>query len=193
MLFASYDLCCLFYLIILFLYLFVQIGNTLKQLKDMRSLCLKIISLVLNKYDEHEFGSDMWDRFFSSVKPLIDKFKLETASSEKPSSLLSCFLAMSANHKLVPLLCSKESLVPDIFSIISVNSASEAVIYCVLKFIENLLSLDNQLDIEDSPAHGVLLSNIKGLMDSICCLFGCDNAAKRYFRSICLCSPNFSC
>ncbi|KAK7331456.1 hypothetical protein VNO77_25681 [Canavalia gladiata] len=157
-----------------------QMGSSLKQLKDMRSLCLKIISLILNKYEDHEFGSDLWDRFFSSVKPLIDKFKQEAASSEKPSSLLSCFLAMSANHKLVALLCRKESLVPDIFSIISINSASEAVIYCVLKFVENLLSLDNQLDNEDNSAQAVLLSNIKVLMDSMCSLFGSDNATKRY-------------
>lgn len=157
----------------------IQISGTLNQLKDMRSLCLKIISLVLNKYEDHEFSSDFWDRFFSAVKPLIDKFKQEAASSEKPSSLLSCFLAMSANDKLVALLCWKESLVPDIFSIISVNSASEAVIYCVLKFVENLLSLDNQFNDEDNSAQRVLLSNIEVLMNSMCCLFGGDNAIKR--------------
>ncbi|CAK8567091.1 unnamed protein product [Lathyrus sativus] len=155
------------------------IGNSTNQLKDMRSLCLKIVSYVVNKYEDHEFSSDMWDRFFSAVKPLVDKFKQESASSEKPSSLLSCFLAMSANHKLVALLCREGSLIPDIFSIISVNSASEAVVYCVLKFIENLLSLDNQLDYEDSSAHRVLLSNIEVLMNSICCLFESDNASKR--------------
>lgn len=166
--------------LIFFLYLFVQIGNTSNQLKDMRSLCLKIVSRVVHKYEDHEFGSDLWDRFFSSVKPLINKFKHEAASSEKPSSLLSCFLAMSANHKLVALLCREESLIPDIFSILSVNSASEAIVYCVLKFVENLLSLDSQLDYEDSSAHRVLLSNIEVLIDSICCLFGSDNAAKRY-------------
>ena len=159
----------------------MQVGNTSNQLKDMRSLCLKIVSRVVHKYEDHEFGSDFWDRFFSSVKPLINKFKHEAASSEKPSSLLSCFLAMSANHKLVALLCREESLIPDIFSIVSVNSASEAIVYCVLKFVDNLLSLDdNQLDYEDSSAHRVLLSNIEVLMDSICCLFGSDNAAKRY-------------
>ncbi|RHN69146.1 hypothetical protein MtrunA17_Chr3g0121561 [Medicago truncatula] len=157
----------------------ILIGNTSNQLKDMRSLCLKIVSRVVHKYEDHEFGSDFWDRFFSSAKPLINKFKHEAASSEKPSSLLSCFLAMSANHKLVALLCREESLIPDIFSIVSVNSASEAIVYCVLKFVENLLSLDNQLDYEDSSAHKVLLSNIEVLMDSICCLFGSDNAAKR--------------
>ncbi|RDY00034.1 Small subunit processome component 20-like protein, partial [Mucuna pruriens] len=157
----------------------IQMSSTLNQLKDMRSLCLKIISLVLNKYEDHEFSSDLWDRFFSAVKSLIDKFKQEAASSEKPSSLLSCFLAMSANNKLVALLCRNESLVPDIFSIISVNSASEAVIYCVLKFVENLLSLDNQFNDEDNSAQRVLLSNIKVLMDSMCCLFGSDNAIKR--------------
>lgn len=172
--------------------MFVQIGNSSNQLKDMRSLCLKIVSYVVNKYEDHEFGSDIWDRFFSSVKPLVDKFKQEAASSEKPSSLLSCFLAMSANPKLVALLCREESLIPDIFSILSVNSASEAIVYCVLKFVENLLSLDNQLDYEDNSAHKVLLSNIEVLMDSICCLFESDSASKRYLVFICLCSHKFS-
>ncbi|KAE9587003.1 hypothetical protein Lalb_Chr23g0269101 [Lupinus albus] len=154
-------------------------GNTLKQLKDMRSMCLKIVSLVLNKYEDHEFDADLWDRFFSAVQALIDKFKQEAASSEKPSSLLSCFVAMSANQKLAALLCRKENLVPDIFSILSVKSASEAVIYFVLKFIENLLDVDNQLDNEDNPVQRVLHSNIKSLIDSMCCLFGSDSAAKR--------------
>ncbi|KAL5061396.1 hypothetical protein RYX36_033000 [Vicia faba] len=155
------------------------IGNSSNQLKDMRSQCLKIISYVVNKYEDHEFDSDMWDRFFSSVKPLVDKFKQEAASSEKPSSLLTCFLAMSSNHKLVAILCREQSLIPDIFSIVSVNSASEAIVNCVLKFVENLLSLDNQLDYVDSSAHRVLVSNIEVLMDSICCLFESGNASSR--------------
>lgn len=169
----------------------MQIGNSSNQLKDMRSLCLKIVSYVVNKYEDHEFGSDMWDRFFSSAKPLVDKFKQEAASSEKPSSLLSCFLAMSANHKLVSLLCREESLIPDIFSIVSVKSASQDIVYCVLKFVENLLSLDNQLNNEDSSTHRVILSNIEVLIDSICCLFESDNASKRYLFFVCLCSHKF--
>ncbi|KAI4344960.1 hypothetical protein L6164_012132 [Bauhinia variegata] len=151
----------------------------LKQIKDMRSLCLKIVALVLNKYEDDEFGSCLWEIFFTSVKPLIDKFKQEGASSEKPSSLFSCFLAMSRNHKLVALLCREESLVPDIFSILRVKSASEAVISCVLKFAENLLSLDIELDDEDNPAQRILSSNIEELVNSLCCFFGGDNAAKR--------------
>ncbi|XP_054807809.1 U3 small nucleolar RNA-associated protein 20 isoform X1 [Prosopis cineraria] len=153
--------------------------TTLKQFKDMRSLCLKIVSFVLNKYEDHEFGSDLWDFFFASVKPLIDRFKQEAASSEKPSSLFSCFLAMGRNNNLVALLCREESLVSDIYSILRVKSASEAVIVCVLKFVNNLLNLDNELDDEENPAQRVLHSNIVGLVDSLCFLFGNDTAAKR--------------
>ncbi|CAL0335754.1 unnamed protein product [Lupinus luteus] len=156
-----------------------SLNGNLKQLKDMRSMSLKIVSLVLSKYEDHEFDADLWDRFFSAVKALIDKFKQEAASSEKPSSLLSCFVAMSANQKLAALLCREESLVPDIISIISVKSASEAVVFFVLKFIENLLDVDSQFDNEDSPVQRVLHSNIKSLMASMCCLFGSDSAAKR--------------
>lgn len=178
-------ICFIYVLYILNLY--VQTTTTLKQFKDMRSLCLKIVSSVINKYEDHKFGSDFWDIFFASVKPLIDRFKQEAASSEKPSSLLSCFVAMSRNYKLVALLCREESLVPDIYSILCAKSASEAVIFCVLKFVENLLSLDNELDDEDNPARSVLHSNIVGLVESLCCLFGNDTAAKRYELILMMC------
>ncbi|KAI9126519.1 hypothetical protein K1719_002115 [Acacia pycnantha] len=53
----------------------VQTTTTLKQFKDMRSLCLRIVSFVLIKYEDHKFGSDLWDLFFASEKPFIDRFK----------------------------------------------------------------------------------------------------------------------
>lgn len=165
----------------------MQTTPTLKQFKDMRSLCLKIVSFVLNKYENHEFGSDFWDLFFASVKPLIDRFKQEAASSEKPSSLFSCFVTMSRNSILVDLLCREEGLVSDIYSILRVVSASEGVIVCVLEFVENLLNLDKVLDYDDNPAQRVLHSNIVGLVDSLCFLFGSDSAVKRYELILLMC------
>lgn len=97
----------------------MQTSTAVKQFKEMRSLCLKIISLVLNKYDDHEFGCEFWDLFFDSVKPLVNGFKQEGASSAKPSSLFSCFLSMSGSYKLVLLLHREKSIVPVIFSILS--------------------------------------------------------------------------
>ncbi|KAL7177187.1 hypothetical protein ACSBR2_030511 [Camellia fascicularis] len=151
----------------------------MKQFKELRSLCLKIISLVLNKYEDHEFGSEFWDLFFASVKPLIDGFKQEGASSEKPSSLFSCFLAMSRSYKLVSLFCREKNLVPDIFSILSVTTASEAILSSVLKFVENLLNLDSELDHEDNAIKTVLLSNLDALICSLHGLFKFNNAARR--------------
>ncbi|KAJ7955379.1 Small subunit processome component 20-like protein [Quillaja saponaria] len=154
-------------------------STNLKQLKDLRSLCLKIISFILNKYEDHEFGPDFWDLFFTSVKPLIAGFKQESSSSEKPSSLFSSFIAMSRNYRLVSLLCREMSLVPDIFSILSVKSASDGAVSCAIKFVENLLSLDNELDDKDSHIKTMLHSNVKALVSSLQCLFGSDNARKR--------------
>lgn len=151
----------------------------MKQFKELRSLCLKIISLVLNKYEDHEFGSEFWDLFFASVKLLIDGFKQEGASSEKPSSLFSCFLAMSRSYKLVSLFCREKNLVPDIFSILSVTTASEAILSSVLKFVENLLNLDSELDHEDNATKTVLLSNLDALICSLHGLFKFNNAARR--------------
>ncbi|XP_071696721.1 uncharacterized protein [Rutidosis leptorrhynchoides] len=154
-----------------------------KQFKDLRSLCLKIISLVLNKFKNHEFSVEFWDIFFSALKPLIDGFKQEGASSEKPSSLFVCFLAMSRNQELVSLFHRANNLVPDIFSILTVTTASEAVISCVLSFIENLLHLDNELGSEDSVVKGLLLPNIDMLVCSLHQLYTCKNANRKSLKS----------
>ncbi|XP_051119137.1 uncharacterized protein LOC127243259 [Andrographis paniculata] len=150
-----------------------------KQFKDLRSLCLKIIYQVLSKFEDHNFGDGFWDLFFTSVKPLIDNFKKEGASSEKPSSLFNCFLAMSKSYKLVPLLCREKNLVPDIFSMLTVPSASESILSCVLKFTKNLLKLDSELDDEDTIVKSVLLPNLDVLMHSLHSIFGSDSGVKR--------------
>ncbi|XP_050219970.1 uncharacterized protein LOC126670312 [Mercurialis annua] len=157
-----------------------QTSTSLKQLKDLRSLCLKVVSSVLSQYDDHDFGCDFWDMFFVSVKPLVDSFKQEGASSEKPSSLLSCFLAMSSSHHLVSLLSREYNLISDIFSILSVATASEAIMSCVLKFIENLLNLDEDSG-ENNIVRRVILPNLDELISSLHSLFQGDGATKRKF------------
>ncbi|CAH2042257.1 unnamed protein product [Thlaspi arvense] len=150
-----------------------------KQFKEQRSLCLRIISLVLNKYEAYEFGFEFWDLFFTSVKPLVCGFKQEGASSEKPSSLFSCFLAMSRSSKLVELLFREKNLVPDIFSILTVPTASEAILSCVLNFVENLLNLNSEPHHEDNDVKGLLVPHLDTLVCSLHYLFKCNNAMKR--------------
>ncbi|KAG9451956.1 hypothetical protein H6P81_004860 [Aristolochia fimbriata] len=151
-------------------------NNALK----LRSLCLKIISFVLHKYESHDFGTQFWDSFFMSVKPLVDSFKQEGSSSEKPSSLFSCFLAMSRSSNLVSLLAREEHLVSSIFSILTVKTASNAIIASVLSFIENLLYLDSDIDShEDSGIKRVLLPNVEALIFNLHCLFTCRKGESR--------------
>lgn len=138
----------------------------------MRSLCLKIIAHVLGKYEDCHLGYEFWDLFFSAVKPLIKSFKQEGSSSEKRSSLLSCFLSVSKSRNLVTLLCREESLIPDIFSILTVVTASEDIKSCALKLIENLLVLDNELDEDyESMIKGFLDPYIEPLIKSLHSLF----------------------
>lgn len=158
----------------------VQTTRDIEQLKSLRSLCLKILSFVLTKYDDHDFDSDFWDLFFTSVKPLIDGFKQEASSSEKPSALFSCFIAMSRSKKLVSLLNRERNLLSDIFSILTVSTASEAIVSCVLKFIENLLKLDEQ-ESDNNAVKIILLPNIDTLVCSLHCLFTRTKASKRYY------------
>ncbi|RZC52306.1 hypothetical protein C5167_020735 [Papaver somniferum] len=153
-----------------------------KQYKDLRSLCLKIISSVLSKYEDHDFGGEFWEMFFVSVKALIDCFKQEGSSSEKPSSLFSCFLAMSRSQTLVSLLHREESLVPSIFSVLTVKTASGAIISSVLSFIENLLNLDNDLSNHgDLAVKTILLPNLNTLIHSLHDLFYCKQ--RNYIKS----------
>lgn len=142
-----------------------------KQFKELRSLCLKILSLALSKHDNHDFSCEFWDIFFNSVKPLIDNFKNEGSSSEKPSSLFSCFLAMSRSPALVLFLNREANLVPAIFSILTVRTASDAIISSVLSFVENLLNLGSDFDQENDsiklvfyPHLDVLLKNFHELI-----------------------------
>ncbi|XP_013706551.1 U3 small nucleolar RNA-associated protein 20 [Brassica napus] len=148
-----------------------QAGTALKQFKELRSLCLKIIAHVLDKYEDSDLGSEFWDLFFSAVNPLIKNFKQEGSSSEKTSSLFSCFLSMSRNRNLVTLLCREESLIPDICSILTVNTASDAIKSSALKFIENLLCLDSELHEDDSMIKGFLDPYIETLFSSLHSLF----------------------
>ncbi|KAH0641401.1 hypothetical protein KY285_037987 [Solanum tuberosum] len=150
-----------------------------KQCKDLRSLCLKIISFILSKFEDHDFSPEFWDLFFMSVKPLVASFKQEGASSEKASSLFSCFLAMSRSSKLVPLLSREKNLVPDVFSMLAVSTASDAIVSSVLKFVENLLYLDIELGIEDNPLKRLLLPHVDVLVCSLHHLFVHDGAHKR--------------
>nr|GEV01026.1 hypothetical protein [Tanacetum cinerariifolium] len=154
-----------------------------KHFKDLRSLCLKIISFVLGKFEGHNFSLEFWDIFFSALKPLIDGFKQEGASSEKPSSLFVCFLAMSRSHKLVSLFHRAKNLVPDIFSILTVATASEAIISCVLKFVENLLNLDIDMESGATDVKEILHPNIDTLVYSLHHLFTCKSTNRKSLKS----------
>uniref|UniRef100_A0A0D9V2B9 Uncharacterized protein n=1 Tax=Leersia perrieri TaxID=77586 RepID=A0A0D9V2B9_9ORYZ len=79
-----------------------------------------------------------------SMKQLKD-LRQEASSSEKPSSLFSCFMAMSESPKLAQLL-GAHNLVPAIFSILTVKKASGSITSYALEFIENLMKLDSDLE-----------------------------------------------
>lgn len=138
---------------------------SIKQLKDLRSLCIKVICSALSHYEGHDFGENFWNIFFSSVKPLIDCFTQEASSSEKPSSLFACFMAMSRSPTLAPLLGSN-NLVPAIFCILTVKTASGSITSYALEFIENLLRLDLEQQ-DDNSVKKILVPHMDVLIHSL--------------------------
>ncbi|KAM7258000.1 hypothetical protein ACFE04_013741 [Oxalis oulophora] len=162
-----------------------QTNSSMKHFKELRSLCLKVISCILRKYEDYEFGEVFWDLFFTSMKPLIDGFKQECSSSNKPSSLISCFLVMSSSHRLVPLLNREKNLVPDVFSILAVSTAyDEAILRCVLSFIENLLNLDSEIHDSGSVIKKIILPNLDVLVGSLHCLFCLYLDSRSFIRKL---------
>ncbi|KAH9312457.1 hypothetical protein KI387_027492, partial [Taxus chinensis] len=147
----------------------VKNSSVIGELKDLRSLCLKVIAIMLNKYDSFHFGSVFWDIFFTAIKPLVDKFRQESSSSDTPSSLFTCFLAMSESSKLASFLQTEKSLVPSILSILSVKGVSDAMISAVLTFVENILNLDdgNNEDQDNVLLQEILLPHLDILFQSM--------------------------
>ncbi|KAG6399207.1 hypothetical protein SASPL_140683 [Salvia splendens] len=150
-----------------------------KHIRELRSLSLKVIYIVLSKYSDHNFGGAFWDVFFTSVKPLVAKFKMECLGSQKPSSLFYCFLAMSKSYRLVPLLSKEENLVSNIFSMLNVPPASKSILTCILKFTKNLLKLDKALDSEDVTVQRVLLPHLDELFCGLRSIFTKENVTER--------------
>uniref|UniRef100_A0A0E0FNN1 Uncharacterized protein n=1 Tax=Oryza nivara TaxID=4536 RepID=A0A0E0FNN1_ORYNI len=119
------------------------------------------------KYGSNDFGEKFWNIFFTSVKPLIDCFRQEASSSEKPSSLFSCFMAMSQSPKLASLL-GAHNLVPAIFSILTVKKASGSITSYALEFIENLIKLDTDLEQHgDHSLKKILVPHMDVLLHSL--------------------------
>ncbi|KAL6881997.1 hypothetical protein ACP4OV_011469 [Aristida adscensionis] len=145
----------------------MEASVSIKQLKDLRSLCIRIVYSALSHYENHDFGENFWNIFFSSVKPLIDCFTQEASSSEKPSSLFSCFMAMSRSPKLAPLL-GANNLIPAICSILTVKTVSGSITSYVLEFTENLLRLDIDLEQQDdNSVKKILVPHMDVLLHSL--------------------------
>uniref|UniRef100_A0A0E0C3W1 Uncharacterized protein n=1 Tax=Oryza meridionalis TaxID=40149 RepID=A0A0E0C3W1_9ORYZ len=101
-----------------------------------------------------------------SIKQLKD-LRQEASSSEKPSSLFSCFMAMSQSPKLASLL-GAHNLVPAIFSILTVKKASGSITSYALEFIENLIKLDTDLEQHgDHSLKKILVPHMDVLLHSL--------------------------
>jgi len=111
---------------------------------DLRTLCLKIIATVLNKFEDFDYNPVYWDIFFQSTSPSIQNFAAENHSSTAPGAVFSCLLSMGKSVVLAPLLTRDFTLVPNVVAVISYRTATPAVIAAVVSFVEGLLNLEEE-------------------------------------------------
>jgi U3 small nucleolar RNA-associated protein 20 len=148
--------------------------------KDLRSLSLRVLSSVLSRFpalvspktqkpetpdSETANPQSYWDLFFGAMAGPISRIRNDSASSEKPSALLACFLAMSRHPSLAPLLGSDPNLVPGLLSILSIKGASQSVLGTVLTIVENLLEMDSELGVR--PEDQLLLTHLPLLLSNL--------------------------
>ena len=76
----------------------------LQGIKDLRLLCLKVISIVLSKYDSIDYGTNLWNMYFTAIQPYVEKINRESESYEIPKSLFTWFLEMRNHLKLASFL-----------------------------------------------------------------------------------------
>ena len=128
--------------------------------KDFKSLCLKVVSIVLNKYDYIDYVTNLWDMFFTTIKSLDKKFIQESGSRETPSSLFTCFLEMNNHLKLASFLNREKSLYLNILSIMTIKNISQTMVLAIPSFVENLLNLEhgNHENQDNILLHGIFFN-----------------------------------
>jgi U3 small nucleolar RNA-associated protein 20 len=148
--------------------------------KDLRSLSLRVLSAVLSRFpalvspktpnletpdSETANPQSYWDLFFGAMSGPISRVRNDSASSEKPSALLACFLAMSRHPSLAALLGSDPNLIPGLLSILSIKGASQSVLGTVLTIVENLLEMDSEPGVR--PEDQLLLTHLPLLLSNL--------------------------
>jgi len=81
-----------------------KLKTTLGGSHDLRTLCLKIIAIVLSKFEDFDYNPIYWDIFFQSISPSIQNFAAKNHSSTSLGSVFSCLLSMGKSVVLAPLL-----------------------------------------------------------------------------------------
>ncbi|KAH9571647.1 hypothetical protein CY35_02G105300 [Sphagnum magellanicum] len=135
---------------------------------EIRTLCLKIISIVLTKFEDLDFNSIYWDIFFDAMAPSIQRFAKENHANSTPGSLFACFLAMAKSEELALLLARDQSLVPNVMMVLSLKAASPAMVKATLSFVESLLDLEKEGgDVGMEVMRTVLLPHIYVILSQI--------------------------
>ncbi|KAJ7564585.1 hypothetical protein O6H91_02G024400 [Diphasiastrum complanatum] len=111
--------------------------------RAIRTLCLKVICKLLSKFENLNLSPVYWEIFFQANESSIYRIKDESISSSTPGALFSCLLAMSKSLELASFLTCNKVLIPNVLSILSAKRASTSIISATLKFVENILHLEN--------------------------------------------------
>ncbi|KAL3687831.1 hypothetical protein R1sor_014140 [Riccia sorocarpa] len=152
--------------------------------REIKTLCLRVISAVVKRFEDLDFRPVYWDIFFTAVGRSIARFVEENSSSTSPGALLECFMMMSEKMDLAPLLSKDPALVPNLVSVLAVKGAPAAVVSGVLTVLENILGLvtgGNSQDENVEDVKRVLAPHLPILFSSFrdCLSFQRENSGER--------------
>ncbi|KAJ3019394.1 UNVERIFIED_CONTAM: U3 snoRNP protein [Siphonaria sp. JEL0065] len=113
-----------------------------KQLKDVRQMCILRFAQLFNSIDNFDFGPYVPAIYESILDNRISKFDSE--HTQASSSLMDLLVAWSRKPKYTDYFTQRSELVPKILGVLAAKNVKESVTAIVVGMLESFLALDKE-------------------------------------------------
>ncbi|KAJ3025180.1 UNVERIFIED_CONTAM: U3 snoRNP protein [Siphonaria sp. JEL0065] len=113
-----------------------------KQLKDVRQMCILRLAQLFNSIDNFDFGPYVPAIYESILDNRIPKFDSE--HTQASSSLMDLLVAWSRKSKYTDYFTQRSELVPKILGVLAAKNVKESVTAIVVGMLESFLALDKE-------------------------------------------------
>ena len=145
-------------------------GFVLSQARQVRSFCIKRLTLVFSIDVDFDFSPYISQIFKSFIDSRISR--LDTENTQAPSGLLDLLAAWSKDRRYLVYLVHNPELLSAVISLLSAKKVQESVIIHVLAIVESIQDMHDQFPEENFLPNmlqneiPILLQNCKHILDN---------------------------